>query len=54
MTCCLLVLRMWLNKAFRVVEDVVRQTPARQGLVNSKMEADRENRLLPYIKKGNV
>lgn len=54
MTCCLLVLRMWLNKAFRVVGDVVRQTPARHGLVNSKMEADRENRLLPYIKKGNV
>jgi hypothetical protein len=54
MTFCLLVLRVWLNKAFRVVGDAVRQTPPRHGLANSKMEADRENRLLPYIKKGNV
>ena len=35
MTFCMHVLRAWLNKAFRVVEDEVRQTPPHHGLSNS-------------------
>jgi hypothetical protein len=52
MTFCLLVLRVWPNKAFRVVEDVVRQAPPRHGLANSKMEAIAKTVCYLILKKG--
>ena len=52
MTFCLLVLRVWLNKAFRVVGDAVRQTPPRHGLANSKMEAIAKTVCYLILKKG--
>jgi hypothetical protein len=49
------VLRAWLNKAFRVVEDEVRQTPPRQGLANSTNAGGSRKTVCDLmLKKGNL